>query len=492
MKESYTILPIPAGDVSGIASALYELGGMVVIHDPSGCNSTYNTHDELRWYDKESNIFISGLNMRDAVLGNDRKFISDIVEAAESLSLDQKSNAEAAGSDSKDAEYTRAAKPHFIAICNSPVPFLNGTDFSGICRIVEKETGIPTFYVKSNGMHDYITGVQEAYVSFVKKMLPGNELVQKSEDNERKKIVYKSSDCDSNENVVAEKKIACKSEDCGGAEKFARVNILGATPLDYGNHEAINSLKKLLENHGFEINAVWSIGTSFEEIMSTNNADVNLVISSTGIPLAKYLEKIYKMPYIIGAPVSYHFFEQSRMLAENDIAKSQREFEKNLLPTENGILSKILIEELQCAASHNLGYEKVPFSKIKSDSNKKISIIIGESVLSASIAAAIRMGQTDISGNVPVESCESHDAIVLCPYPYKSPVMRDEDFYFDGEEELVSILNGIREANPESKLEVIADPLYRPVIPAFCEFVDMPTLAISGRHFRSDFVNYFS
>lgn len=60
MRESYTILPVPAGDVSGIASALYELGGMVVIHDPSGCNSTYNTHDELRWYDKESDIFISG------------------------------------------------------------------------------------------------------------------------------------------------------------------------------------------------------------------------------------------------------------------------------------------------------------------------------------------------------------------------------------------------------------------------------------------------
>ena len=85
MKEAYKILPVCAGDVSGIASALYELGGMVVIHDPSGCNSTYNTHDEIRWYDQESYIFISGLNMRDAILGNDRKFIDDIVEAAGEL-----------------------------------------------------------------------------------------------------------------------------------------------------------------------------------------------------------------------------------------------------------------------------------------------------------------------------------------------------------------------------------------------------------------------
>ena len=28
-------------DCSGVASALYELGGMTVIHDASGCNSTY-------------------------------------------------------------------------------------------------------------------------------------------------------------------------------------------------------------------------------------------------------------------------------------------------------------------------------------------------------------------------------------------------------------------------------------------------------------------
>ena len=98
MKEAYRILPVCAGDVSGIASALYELGGMVVIHDPSGCNSTYNTHDEIRWYDQESYIFISGLNMRDAILGNDRKFIDDIVEAAGELD----------------------PKPCFIAICNSP------------------------------------------------------------------------------------------------------------------------------------------------------------------------------------------------------------------------------------------------------------------------------------------------------------------------------------------------------------------------------------
>ena len=78
MRQSYKIIPVYTADVSGVCSALYELGGMVVMHDPSGCNSTYNTHDEIRWYDQDSLIYISGLTEIDAVMGNDAKFIHDI------------------------------------------------------------------------------------------------------------------------------------------------------------------------------------------------------------------------------------------------------------------------------------------------------------------------------------------------------------------------------------------------------------------------------
>ena len=66
MRQSYRMIPVYTADVSGVCSALYELGGMTVMHDPSGCNSTYNTHDEIRWYDQDSLIFISGLTEIDA------------------------------------------------------------------------------------------------------------------------------------------------------------------------------------------------------------------------------------------------------------------------------------------------------------------------------------------------------------------------------------------------------------------------------------------
>ena len=98
MRRAYRILPCYTGDVSGVCSALYELGGMVVIHDPSGCNSTYNTHDETRWYDQDSMIFISGLSEMDAILGADEKLVAEIAETALEL------------------------QPKFIALVSSPVP----------------------------------------------------------------------------------------------------------------------------------------------------------------------------------------------------------------------------------------------------------------------------------------------------------------------------------------------------------------------------------
>ena len=146
MRQAYRILPVYSGDVSGVCSALYELGGMVVMHDPSGCNSTYNTHDETRWYDRDSLIFLSGLCEPDAVMGNDSKLIEDVVRAAGEFS------------------------PRFIALCNSPIPYLTGTDFAGICRIIENRTGIPAFYIPTNGMHDYVSGAGLAFEKLAEKL----------------------------------------------------------------------------------------------------------------------------------------------------------------------------------------------------------------------------------------------------------------------------------------------------------------------------------
>ena len=85
MKQTSGIISTYSADVFGVCSALFELGGMTVMHDASGCNSTYTTHDEPRWMDMDAMVYISGLSEMEAIMGDDAKLIDDIVQAAEEL-----------------------------------------------------------------------------------------------------------------------------------------------------------------------------------------------------------------------------------------------------------------------------------------------------------------------------------------------------------------------------------------------------------------------
>lgn len=242
MVNSYRIIPVYTGDVSGAASALYELGGLTVIHDPSGCNSTYNTHDETRWYDEDSLIYISGLSELDAILGNDEKLIRDIVYAAEAM------------------------HPAFIALASSPIPFLNGTDFQGIAKVVEHRTGLPTFFVPTNGTHDYTIGAGEAFLALAKHLFSGKTKKAPTSVEGRKKI-----------------------------------NILGLTPLDFDAPGILESLGAKLSD--YEIVSQWACGSSLEELKKADEADLNLVVSVTGLKTAQWMQEHLGMPYVLGCPV---------------------------------------------------------------------------------------------------------------------------------------------------------------------------------------------
>ncbi|MGI6512276.1 MAG: nitrogenase component 1 [Catenisphaera adipataccumulans] len=147
MKKATKKTVNEAADWAGANSALYELGGLVIVHDASGCNSTYATHDEPRWDQIPSLMFISALTEYDAILGNDQKLIDQVVEAAEEL------------------------EPRFIALYGSPIATVMGTDFIGIAREIETITGIPAFGLKTSGMNSYIHGASQAYQMLVKRFV---------------------------------------------------------------------------------------------------------------------------------------------------------------------------------------------------------------------------------------------------------------------------------------------------------------------------------
>jgi nitrogenase molybdenum-iron protein alpha/beta subunit len=145
LNQASTFISTYTADVSGVASALFEMGGMTVINDASGCNSTYNTHDEPRWYDFDSLVFITAISEMDMIMGDDEKLINDIVTTAEKL------------------------KPKFIAISGTPIPMMTGTDLSAIAKIAESRTQIPCFGFDTNGMHSYVSGASMAFEEIAKR-----------------------------------------------------------------------------------------------------------------------------------------------------------------------------------------------------------------------------------------------------------------------------------------------------------------------------------
>jgi hypothetical protein len=145
MNKLCVKLPPFSPDYSGVCSALFELGGLVIIDDASGCTGNYTGYDEPRWYGSKSFVYCSKLRELDAVLGDDEKLVQKVLDAAEDL------------------------KPRFIAILVSPVPMVIGSDMPGIAREIENRSGIPSFGFSTAGITYYDRGISAALLSVAKR-----------------------------------------------------------------------------------------------------------------------------------------------------------------------------------------------------------------------------------------------------------------------------------------------------------------------------------
>lgn len=372
MKQIASRISIYSADTFGVCSALYELGGLCVMHDASGCNSTYNTHDEPRWYDFDSMVYISGISEMEAIMGDDQKFIDDIIYTAKELN------------------------PKFIALAGTPIPTMIGTDFKAIADIIEKETNIPTFGFDTTGMHSYISGAYKSFEALAKRFLKRN-------DNESR------------------------------AEK-SRVNILGATPLDFSINKSVESIVDLLKENDFEVISTWAMGSSLDDIKNAGNADVNLVISYSGLGAAKYMYEKFNIPYVVGTPFGKDFAKK--------IVKDLKEV---VITKEN----------------------KISYINRKIDKNPEITVI-GESIMSESLAYAI--------------STEKNKTVNVI-----STLETDKNLLLEGDK-LKTYEDDIEEALKNSKT-IIADPLYRPICPLDSNFISLPHEGFSGRIYRDEIPN---
>lgn len=365
MKNANTIIPCYAADTSGVCSALYELGGMTVVHDASGCNSTYSTHDEPRWYDMDSMIYISALTEIDAIMGNNERIIGDTVAAAADM------------------------KPQFIAVCGSPMPMMTGVDFDAIAEEIEERSGIRTFGLHTNGTRSYIEGAAESFEAIAREYV----------------------------------------SDCAKADGIG-VNVLGLTPLDYGVNGTPESIREWLETFGMKQISSFAMGSALNDIKRAGSARVNLVVSISGWQAARYMWEQFRIPYVCGVPIGLKF---SRQLA---------------------------------AALERAAEEGKPIGAFDRSAvgNEKCDVVIGEGIFAASLANAIACEQgkaAKVIAPLMSENCDN--------------ILADGDLCIYAEEDIKSALS---EISPEN---VIADPLYKYIVPDGSRQIPLPHFAFSGR-----------
>jgi len=147
MKGLYKVLPPFTPDYSGVCSVLFELGGIMVIHDASGCTGNFTGYDEPRWYGSSSAVFSSGLREVDAVLGDDEKLLGGLETAVRSLGRS------------------------FVAIIGSPAPMVIGTDYQALAHILSQRTGLPVLIFDTNGMHYYDRGASLAFSELARRFV---------------------------------------------------------------------------------------------------------------------------------------------------------------------------------------------------------------------------------------------------------------------------------------------------------------------------------
>lgn len=238
MDQLWISLPALAPDYSGVCSAVFDLGGVTIIHDASGCTGNYTGYDEPRWYGSKAKIFCSGLRDIDAVLGRDDRLIDNAIQAGELV------------------------KPSIYTVIGSPVPMVIGSDMKGIAWEIEMETGVPSFGFDTNGLGLYNKGVEAAICALIGRFTRAQE----------------------------------KRVDRG-------VNILGTNAIDMAANGNDTDLTECLTSWGFTVVGRMMMGASMEQIRNLAGAEVNLVVTESGVAAAKLLWEKFQIPYVVGMPL---------------------------------------------------------------------------------------------------------------------------------------------------------------------------------------------
>lgn len=370
MRDLHIVLPTVAPDYSGAASALYELGGAVVIHDPSGCLGNFVGYDEPRAYDMRSRVYTSALDEMQALLGKDDAFIYAACQA----------HAIAGG--------------RFVAIIGTPNPMILGTDYDALARIVGERCGVPAFAVHTTGLASYETGASKAFLAYAKHVLAPA--------------------------VSAHGDVGTKVRASDSTKGTPRVNLLGATPLDLQSQANIDVATSLLQDAGYEVASCWSMGPLSDPLLLAEGAGAscNVVLSYAGLALAAWLRRTYGTPFVWGTlsgeRACGRFLDHlasvvagqacdplpspigERAASNSDAGAHERSGEPTAGPRALVVADQVLGESMRRALEEDAGYAQVDLASLFACDAKQMRPGDVARIDEASLARMIRGNSYDL------------------------------------------------------------------------------------------------
>ncbi|WP_243547257.1 nitrogenase component 1 [Pseudodesulfovibrio tunisiensis] len=375
MKEYHHLLPLATG-YFGVSSALYDFDGLVVVYGPAGGAWHINIEDEPRWYRGPATVVGAGLLEMDVILGNDDKFIDNIVRTAKGLGRS------------------------FVALSGTPISEIIGTDLKGFARTIEARTDMPVFMVPTAGSEPYPEGASKAFLALADKFMDPNA-----------------------------PKVS------GG------INVLGAIHLTMGKGTRFAPLLDVLREDRFRIVGMFSAPLPdqtdpLEGVRKAPGAEINAVVSTSGLALAEHMHADYGIPFVVGMPVG--------------------------LAGCNAFLDML---DGSTPSVHD-DCEPVPY---------RHALVIGEPVLSHGLKYCLShdfgVGRVDVISVTPSEQMFSQSPGCIGVLAERGHFDRDTD----DEKQIGELMN-----DPSVDL-IVADPCYRPLLKGERKFVPLPHTAMSAR-----------
>ena len=150
--------------------------------------------------------------------------------------------------------------PAFVLVSNAPVSSMIGTDLEDVTDTITAESGLPAASIDLTGHKYYDYGISQTLLTLAKLLVEPTE----------EKIPHS-------------------------------INLIGGNAIDW-SAQTLRDIRTWITKRGFQIVSQWGSRERAANLKQAAKAELNLVLTVSGLATAKWMEKEFGIPYIAAAP----------------------------------------------------------------------------------------------------------------------------------------------------------------------------------------------